>query len=151
MRSQTWCSGLNRVWQACLFSIHLLLSYPGTSTITVRSRLMIKEQNEQNGRLKAQNREQWCLSSLRAPNWQEILSHSGISVCGGTCLLKFAVHFLDSDCPASVTFYTCYRPPKGTDPVVCTLDSSEILLQTIWTVESHRNAAQISAFLWCLL
>lgn len=41
-----------------MFRIHLLLSYPGTSTITVRSRLMIKEQKEQNGRLKAQNKEQ---------------------------------------------------------------------------------------------
>lgn len=88
---------------------------------------MIKEQNEQNGRLKAQNEERWCLSSLRAPNWQEILSHSGISVlCVGVCTLEFAVSFLDSDCPASTTFCT--------DPVVCTFGFLEILLWRIWTL-----------------
>lgn len=86
---------------------------------------MIKEQNEQNGRLKAQNKEQWCLSSLRVPNWFWAIQES---VCVGVCMLKFAVHFLDSDCPASLTFYMCNRRPKGTDPVLCALGSSEILL-----------------------
>lgn len=51
-----------------------------------------------------------------------------ICVCVGVCTLEFAVHFSDSDCPASTTFYTCNRAPKGTDPVICILGSSEILL-----------------------
>lgn len=55
-------------------------------------------------------------------------SFRNLCVWVGVRKLKFVVHFLDSGCPACITFYRCNRPPKGTDPEVCSLGSSQILL-----------------------